>query len=221
MLAAPEAPTDLDAVESRDQPNTPPAGPTPVEATEPGESGPRPTLQPSDHLPQIDVPAHEPQGADQPTGEASQLPPEFIIGDTSRTASSLPAAKPAASWYADPSGRPGFRYFDGNEWTDHYSSVSHQPPRPVHPHSTAPQPHLGNGEVTRTNRLAVWSLISSLVGFLCGIGSIIGIVLAIVALNQIKRTAQHGRGFAISGLLIGVLSLIVFLVWYILTVSHS
>jgi hypothetical protein len=66
----------------------------------------------------------------------------------------------------------------------------------------------------QTNGLAVTSLISSIVGtlssFMCLIGvpiTILGIVLGVVALNQVKRTNQQGRGLAIAGIVIGAAAL--------------
>ena len=54
-----------------------------------------------------------------------------------------------------------------------------------------------------------------MVGLLCGIGSVIGIVLGAVALNQIKRTRQGGYGLAVAGIVVGVASLIISLVFMI------
>jgi hypothetical protein len=35
----------------------------------------------------------------------------------------MTAALPPAGWYADPTGARGQRYFDGSEWTDHYTTT--------------------------------------------------------------------------------------------------
>jgi Domain of unknown function (DUF4190) len=66
-----------------------------------------------------------------------------------------------------------------------------------------------------TNTMAIASLVASVIGVLCGIGSIVGIVLGSVALNQIKQTKQEGYGLAIAGIVVGVASLIINLVWTI------
>ena len=50
---------------------------------------------------------------------------------------------------------------------------------------------------------------------LCGIGSIIGIVLGVVALNQIKQTHEGGRGLAIAGIAVGAVTLLINLIWTI------
>jgi hypothetical protein len=69
----------------------------------------------------------------------------------------------------------------------------------------------------KTNGLAIASLITSIAGvvlgvpmaFFCYVGlaiPIVGAVLGAVALTQIRRTHQPGRGLAISGIVIGCLT---------------
>ncbi len=62
------------------------------------------------------------------------------------------------------------------------------------------------------NGLAIGSLVASLTGFLCCVGGIVGIVLGLVALDQIKRTRQDGYALAVAGIVIGIASLIVSLI---------
>ena len=64
-----------------------------------------------------------------------------------------------------------------------------------------------------TNSLAIFSLVASVVGLLCGVGSIIGIVLGAVAINQIKKTRQGGYGLAVAGIVVGVASLVISIIW--------
>lgn len=64
-----------------------------------------------------------------------------------------------------------------------------------------------------TNPLAIFSLVASCVGLLCGFGSIIGIVLGVIAMNQIKRTGQQGRGLAVAGIAVGAVSLVISVIW--------
>ena len=52
-----------------------------------------------------------------------------------------------------------------------------------------------------------------MVGLLCGMGSIIGIVLGAIAINQIKQTRQGGYGLAVAGIVVGVASLVISIVW--------
>lgn len=64
-----------------------------------------------------------------------------------------------------------------------------------------------------TNGMAIGSLIASFAGFFCCvIGSVVAIVLGVVALNQIKQTRQEGYGLAVTGIVIGVGTLVVFLI---------
>ncbi|MGA1811193.1 DUF4190 domain-containing protein [Frondihabitans sp. 4ASC-45] len=70
--------------------------------------------------------------------------------------------------------------------------------------STTPQPYNNAGSpVAKTNTLAI-------VGFvLAFVINIAGVVVSIIALNQIKQTGEKGRGLAIAGIIIGALSLII------------
>ncbi len=69
--------------------------------------------------------------------------------------------------------------------------------------------------------MAIASLVASLAGFLCWLGSIAGIVLGIVALNQIKQTREQGHGLAVAGIAIGALSLVVGLIFFVFAFSSS
>jgi hypothetical protein len=62
------------------------------------------------------------------------------------------------------------------------------------------------------NTMAMTSLISSLVGVACCIGSIVAIVLGTMALNEIKRTREDGYGLAVAGIVIGIATLVVYLI---------
>ena len=59
-----------------------------------------------------------------------------------------------------------------------------------------------------TNNLAVASLVLSIIGLCCGIGSIVGIVLGFVARSQIKTSGQSGDGMALAGIIIGFVTLV-------------
>jgi hypothetical protein len=64
-----------------------------------------------------------------------------------------------------------------------------------------------------TNSMAIFSLVASVVGLLCGVGSIIGIGLGVLAINQIKKTRQGGYGLAVAGIVVGVASLVISIIW--------
>lgn len=93
------------------------------------------------------------------------------------------------------------------------------PPEYGAPNPYPPNPYQGGYGVPiaepGTNPLAIFSLVASVAGLLCGVGSVIGIVLGAIALNQIKRSRQGGYGLAVAGIVVGVASLIISLVWMI------
>ncbi|MBL8778852.1 MAG: DUF4190 domain-containing protein [Acidimicrobiales bacterium] len=68
------------------------------------------------------------------------------------------------------------------------------------------------------NQLAVGSIIASAIGLLCGIGSIIGIVLGVVAKNQIKASngTQGGDNLATLGIVIGAVGIVLNILWRVL-----
>jgi hypothetical protein len=68
--------------------------------------------------------------------------------------------------------------------------------------------------------MAIASLVASIIGFCCFIGSIVGIVLGVVALNQIKQTREGGHGLAIAGIAVGALSLVISLIFNVIWLSN-
>jgi hypothetical protein len=60
------------------------------------------------------------------------------------------------------------------------------------------------GQQSDTNKLAFASFLTSLVLGISFVGALVGIVLGLVAANQIKQTSQGGRGLAVAGVVIGV-----------------
>ena len=60
--------------------------------------------------------------------------------------------------------------------------------------ATASDGDVPGGTPQGNNGLAIASLVLSIVGVCCGIGSILGIILGFVALNQIKKTASRVKG---------------------------
>ncbi|OBA79967.1 hypothetical protein A9W99_17770 [Mycobacterium sp. 1164966.3] len=73
-----------------------------------------------------------------------------------------------------------------------------------------------------TNSMAIASLVCSLVGWMCIIGPILGLIFGFVALGQIKQTGQDGRGMAIAGIAISgaVIGLLVLIGIAQLFISH-
>lgn len=67
----------------------------------------------------------------------------------------------------------------------------------------------GGGGGGGTNPLAIVSLVASIVGICCGIGSIAGIICGFIARNQIQQSGgtQEGEGLALAGIIIGFVTL--------------
>src|SRR5258708_13848509 len=68
------------------------------------------------------------------------------------------------------------------------------------------------------NTMAMISLISSLVGIACCIGSIVALVPGPMALNEVKRTREDGYGPAVAGILIGNAALVPY---FVLIMFHA
>ena len=66
------------------------------------------------------------------------------------------------------------------------------------------------GVVRRTNTLAILSLVAAFVA------SLVGVVLGFIALGQIRRSGEAGRGLAIAAIIVGVLVTAFFLFSFVL-----
>jgi hypothetical protein len=68
-----------------------------------------------------------------------------------------------------------------------------------------------------TNGMAIASLVTSVLGLVCCIPSVIGMILGIIAMRETKRTGQDGFGLALAGTIVGGL-ITVGLVLYLLLI---
>ena len=60
------------------------------------------------------------------------------------------------------------------------------------------------GRPPGTNGKAIAALVTALVGFMfCGLPSIAGLILGIIAMRECRRTGQDGYGLALAGTIIG------------------
>lgn len=106
---------------------------------------------------------------------------------------------------------------------------SYGPPQPYAPQYGAPQPYPYAGypyayaaPAPRTNVLAIISFVAAFVM------SVAAVVCGHIALSQIKRTGEGGRGLAIAGLVLGyagigffALFFVIWLVMFIAVVSNG
>ena len=134
---------------------------------------------------------------------------------------------PPANWYPDPEVPGQQRYWDGTRWTEQRAPMGEQ----QHPVAsapagggTAPQPAWDTTAPsapavapTRTNGLAIASLVIAILSFLAAfvaigaLGGALAVVLGIIALRQVRNSAgaQTGRGIAMGGIAVGGVSILV------------
>ncbi|MFX0573151.1 DUF4190 domain-containing protein [Nocardia nepalensis] len=92
------------------------------------------------------------------------------------------------------------------------------PQTPAYPN--AYQPYGYSQQPQGNNGLAIGSLIASIIGLCsCGIGAIVGIILGVIALNQIKESGQQGRGMALAGIWIGAVAIVLWIAYIVLDVA--
>ncbi|KAA1250558.1 DUF4190 domain-containing protein [Mycobacterium simiae] len=105
-----------------------------------------------------------------------------------------------------------------------YGASSSGYPPPSYPGGYYPPPDYMGGygpALPGTNTMAIVSLVSSFAGVFCCIGSIVSVVVGTIALNQIKRTREDGFGLAVAGIVIGVATLLMWMIVGIFSIpSH-
>lgn len=135
-----------------------------------------------------------PPASEAPAAPPAAVPPTYappVCGAPAEYAAPAPYGAPAAPAYGAPS-------------TAGYGAAYAAAPTPGVP-PVAPYAY-GAYPARKTNGLAVASLILSIVGFLWLlplIGSLAGAIMGHIALGQIKRTGESGRGMALAGVIIG------------------
>jgi hypothetical protein len=85
------------------------------------------------------------------------------------------------------------------------------PPAPGIPMQMAPAP-----SAAKPNQMALWAMITGIISMIpcCCIISPVSIVLGCISLSQIKQNPQQiGSGFAITGIVLGIISLILGIVY--------
>lgn len=113
----------------------------------------------------------------------------------------IPATQMAqpAGWYANPA-TGLLQWWDGHDWGS------------VHPGSQRALPEAG------TNGLAIASLVLGIV-WLYWIGSVLAIVLGLIAERQCDERGQAGKGMATAGVILGVVGVAVFVILLIFVKS--
>jgi hypothetical protein len=115
-----------------------------------------------------------------------------------------------SGWYPDPDGKPADRYWDGDAWTEQTRPAT--APRPA---ATVTRVAAGPGY----NVLAIIAFVSAFV-----VPLVLPIVLGYIALGQIKRTSEGGRGLALAAVILGWIFTVFFVLYVavvVLAVSSS
>lgn len=89
--------------------------------------------------------------------------------------------------------------------------------RPNPPTHTAPS--YAPPRTQGTNTKAIWSLVLSII-WLGGLGSVAGIWLGIVARREIAGTGDRGTRLAIAGIIIGVITLLFAIGYWVFVAVH-
>jgi hypothetical protein len=207
----------------------PAAGPVPGSSIPPGSSVPGGGAPPTISTPVISGPGPArgsyppggyPPGAPSPGGYPGGVPGAYPGG-------AVPGAYPPGGFPPVPQSPPG-QIPPGQALPGPYppdSAFSGQAPgggyqSPPVPGYWSHPPAPGFVPITRTNGLAIASLVLGIL-WLFWLGSLVGLVLGLVALKQIKHRKQGGRGIAIAGVVLSVLWLVGFVVALIVGASKG
>lgn len=121
---------------------------------------------------------------------------------------------------------PGWWLASDGNWYPPDQQPGYSTPGYAGPGYGSPPPGYGYGYgypmavAKSTNGLAVASLICGCAQFIAWIlTGIPAIILGHIALSQIKRTGQEGRGMAIAGLVLGYLGLVAFIAFIVLVIA--
>ena len=106
---------------------------------------------------------------------------------------------------APPPPAPDYPHQPAQAAPNPYAAPTATPYGSANPYAPAPQ--------QKTNTLAIVSLV---LAFVVSLGAVI---CGHIALNQIKKTGEQGRGLAIAGLVLGYIGLVGGLIWIIAVFS--
>src|SRR5436190_23130800 len=83
----------------------------------------------------------------------------------------------------------------------------------------AAAPTQATGRSGSVSRMAVWGLVLAVLT-LGGIGSVLGIVLGAKARQRIRQTGERGAGVAIAAIVVGVITLLFAIGYWIVIAQH-
>ena len=78
----------------------------------------------------------------------------------------------------------------------------------------------GQSTAGRINKMAIWSLVLSILT-LGGLGSVAGIWLGVAARRRVAETGERGHGLAVAGIIVGVITLLIAVGYWIFLAMHA
>lgn len=123
------------------------------------------------------------------------------MSDPNSTPSDAERPQPAQPQYAPPGEPQPYGQGDASPAPQY---AQYAPPAYAQPQPAYAQQYAQPTVAPPTNVLAVISMISSIVGvFFWGIFAVAGVIMGHIALSQIKKRGEGGRGMAVAGLIVG------------------
>ncbi len=209
-------------------PHTAAASSTPTGGIDgaPQPAGPQPTappVQPSwspqpDGTPAAYAAPADPQGYATPADPQGYATPQGQPYAQQTYGQQLPVQQPP---YAQQPPYPQQAYGQPQYASPQYASPQHTSPQYTqYPQPGTYPPGAQWAQPQKTNGMAIASLIVSLAGILTvGATGILGLIFGIVALRQISRTGDAGKGMAIAGIVVGSLMVVFFLFVVIVVIT--
>jgi hypothetical protein len=211
--------------EANQPPHTPEARPFGQEFTPPAYAGP-PPAHPDPNAPHNPPPSGPVPPSNPPTSGYPPPPPGYgSPGYQDAPTYGGPLYPPPPPQYGQSYPPSGYGGGYGQQSDTGYGGPMGYGGPPGYPGPYDPyQPY--QVRTHETNGLAIGSLVTSITGlvlgvplsFVCYIGiliPIVGAVLGVVALSQIKRTNQQGRGLAIAGIAVGATAAVLLVIFMI------
>jgi hypothetical protein len=180
---------------------------------------------PAASAPPPPLPPYPPPGSAAPAAEPDPFAPPDLYGGGPHGG---PAGYPPPG-YPPPGSYPPPGYPPPGYGPQGYAPQGYAGQQGYGPQGYGPQGYGGPGyagypPARATNGLAIASLVLGLVGWLpCGIGSVLAVVFGFVARDQIRRsqTGQGGSGIALAGIILGFVSIALWLTIFIVGLAHS
>lgn len=151
------------------------------------------------------------QGVSPESGAQSSVP---------QYPTSEPSGYPSAPQYPQQPSQP--QYPQQPQYQQPYQQPAAPQPNYGYQQPSGYQPY-GQPLAQGTNGLAIGALVASLIGLCtCSIGSIVGIILGVLSLNQMKeRPGQDGRGMALAGIWVGAGGIVAWIIYIAVILASS